>query len=112
MLPYFADPETVFSNNFASSTHAFWLDTALQTPFSRFSYMGDASGPNSEVVSYSVSSRELTIRRGRSIVVRNESVFSYLDRELGRRFSATPGLPFDFNLGYVGYLGYELKRDL
>ena len=36
--------------------------------------------------------------------------FDYLDGQLRARRTRTPaGLPFEFNLGYVGCLGYELK---
>ncbi len=110
-LPYLPDPERVFADNFAASAHGFWLDTARHTSFSRFSYMGDASGPHAEIVSYRVHPRQLTIQRGRSTVVRDETVFAYLDAKLRHHAQTTPELPFDFNLGYVGFLGYELKGD-
>ncbi len=110
-LPYLPDAERVFADNFAASAHSFWLDTARKTSFSRFSYMGDGAGPNAEVVSYRVHPRRLTIQRGGATVVRDQTIFSYLDEQVHRRARKTPELPFDFNLGYVGFLGYELKGD-
>ena len=41
-----------------------------------------------------------------------QQFFDYLDDQLRARAVPAPaGLPFDFNLGYVGYLGYELKAE-
>ena len=111
VVSYVADQEKVFSDHFAGAAHAFWLDTALHTDFARFSYMGDATGPHAEIVTYTVQPRRLTVERNGFVTVRDESVFTYLDRALRRRALTTPELPFDFNLGYVGYLGYELKAD-
>ena len=40
-----------------------------------------------------------------------ESIFDYLGRET-RRLRRPPGdLPFDFDCGFAGYFGYELKAD-
>ncbi|HET9888734.1 MAG TPA: anthranilate synthase component I family protein, partial [bacterium] len=36
-------------------------------------------------------------------------MFHFLKNELRDRYCVAPELPFDFNGGYVGYLGYELK---
>ena len=41
-----------------------------------------------------------------------ESIFDYLQRQLHTRaVAADPALPFDFQPGFVGYLGYELKAE-
>ena len=41
-----------------------------------------------------------------------QQFFDYLDEQLRSRATRAPvGLPFEFNLGYVGYLGYELKAE-
>ena len=40
-----------------------------------------------------------------------ESIFDYLSREGRRLRYLADDLPFDFNCGFVGYLGYELKAD-
>ena len=42
---------------------------------------------------------------------REESIFDYLSREMRRLRYVSDDLPFDFNCGFVGYLGYELKAD-
>ncbi len=110
-LPLPLDAEQVFMNLYADSKPAFWLDSALVREFSRFSYMGDASGPHAEFVSYDLASKQVTVKHRGNTSTHEESIFSYLDRQLRERHIDTEGLPFDFNGGYAGYLGYELKAD-
>ena len=110
-LPVPLDAEQVFMNLYADSRPAFWLDSALVREFSRFSYMGDASGPHAEFVSYDLASKQVKVTHRGKTSTYEESIFSYLDRQLRERHIDTEGLPFDFNGGYAGYLGYELKAD-
>jgi len=107
-----ADPESVLERLFGASRHRFWLDSSLVVPgLSRFSFLGDADGPLGEVVSYDVQRREVTVLGRGGTSVHRVTLFDYLQDELRRRHVPGGDLPFDFNLGYVGYLGYELKRD-
>jgi len=103
--------EQVFMSLFARSRPSFWLDSALVRNFSRFSYMGDGTGPHAEFVSYDLRDRTVTRTCRQQAHVSQESIFDFLQRELRDRHVATQGLPFDFNSGYVGYLGYELKAE-
>jgi para-aminobenzoate synthetase len=74
--------------------------------------MGDASGPLAEVVTYDVQGQELTVERSGEEAVLDESVFDYLDRRTAElRPTDPPPLPFEFDCGFVGYLGYELKAE-
>lgn len=112
-LPIHPDAEIVYDNLFRDSTHSFWLDSsAVIDNLSRFSFMGDISGKYAEVINYSVASKEIKITDKRGVRVINESLFEYLNKQLKLRNTKKPDdIPFDFNLGYVGYLGYELKAD-
>lgn len=109
------DTEQVFGAVFASGPDSFWLDgsAALEVD-SRFTIMGDCSGPLSEYITYRVAERRVDIRRADGTTESVDSTFfDYLNRQLRDR--ATPprhDLPFAFALGYVGYLGYELKADV
>ncbi|MFL6137962.1 MAG: aminodeoxychorismate synthase component I [Frankiaceae bacterium] len=113
-LPFGGDAGAVLVALFGDDDCAFWLDSALQVPgLSRFSILGGSRGPLAERVSYDVGTRTVTVTASDGAVVERFSgdLLSYLARELPRRRVAGAGLPVDFALGYVGYLGYELKAD-
>jgi len=108
-------PERAFGALYGDSADAFWLDSSRVGNGARFSFMGDASGPLAATISYDVEAGEVTVRRGGGTEVRREPILSYLDRELARLRAATDpgeaGLPFGFDCGFAGYLGYEVKAD-
>jgi para-aminobenzoate synthetase len=107
------DPERAFVHFFGTDPHAFWLDSSRTgDERSRFSFMGGADGPLSSLVYYDVAAKEVTVvGRDGSTAVHRETIFEYLGRELQRLRIDSEELPFDFNCGFVGYLGYELKAD-
>src|SRR6185503_20076012 len=79
----------------------------------RFSFCGGASSSQSETVRYYAHEGELEVRHGGTASVSHEDIFTYLRREIDRRaVEPSIDLPFDFNCGYVGYFGYELKAAL
>ncbi|HEX5927970.1 MAG TPA: aminodeoxychorismate synthase component I [Solirubrobacterales bacterium] len=107
-----ADPATAFAALYRGSSEAFWLDSSRPGEGARFSFMGDASGPLAATVAYDVEAGEVTVRRGGETEVRTEPILDYLDQELTRlRPGADTDLPFDFQCGFAGYLGYEVKAD-
>lgn len=109
------DTEAAFSHLYAhSGAYAFWLDSAhVERGRSRFSYLGDASGPLAETVRYRVSEGEVELSRNTGLQQRIPgTIFDYLQEQLRRRRLDVPDVPFDFTGGYVGYFGYELKGDL
>jgi para-aminobenzoate synthetase len=111
-LPRLVDPEAAFHELYATSTHAFWLDSALVSKgFSRFSFMGAASGPQGAVLSYRSRERRLDIADQTGTHCRNESLFDFIKARTGPRLRSGADLPFDFHGGYVGYFGYELKQE-
>ncbi len=92
------DAETAFVALYGESENAFWLDSSRPGVRARFSFMGDASGPLAEMVTYDIGAEE--------------SIFDYLERRTAElRPTALPDLPFEFDCGFVGYLGYELKAE-
>ncbi|MFD4182147.1 aminodeoxychorismate synthase component I [Rhodococcus sp. NPDC058514] len=108
------DPKAVYEGLFADGPNSFWLDGgAALEPDSRFSVMGDCSGPLAEYVTYSVTETAVCVHRhGKLAREVHTTFFDYLERELrARAVAPRPDLPFGFCLGYVGYLGYELKAD-
>jgi para-aminobenzoate synthetase len=110
------DTAGIFVALYGRSPTAFWLDSATHEqdgthPRSRFSFLGDASGPLAERVTYDVTSRAVTVRRRGRRDTEPGPLLEWLDRSLRLREVEGPELPFDLNLGYVGYLGYELKAE-
>ncbi|TDC54088.1 aminodeoxychorismate synthase component I [Actinomadura sp. KC345] len=113
-----AAAEDVFGALFAGSDRAFWLDSSLTGEHGgRFSFMGDASGPLARYVAFDLpagerAAGELVVEsaRGRTRLDR-ASFFDWLDADLRAHAAETPDLPFGFALGWVGYLGYELKAE-
>ena len=111
-LALLPDGEVAYRELFGGSPHSFWLDSSsVIDGLSRFSLMGDGSGPLAEYVTYRAADNTVTVR---SSCGAEESVtqpfFEYLEEQLRRRAMPAPsGLPFGFNLGYVGYLGYEVS---
>ncbi len=103
-----------FRRVFLSSKSRFLFESSAVVPgFSRFTFMGDAHGPLGETVTYDLAARSVTIERGSGTeVARVDSLFGWLgDRLEARRVEAAPELPFDFNLGYAGVFGYEMKGE-
>jgi len=97
-LDTFPDPEAAFVYLYGASEHAFWLDSSRPGPRARFSFMGDESGPLAEVIRHDA-------RQG-------EPLLDRLQRRLADlRPAELPDLPFEFDCGFVGYLGYEMKSE-
>jgi para-aminobenzoate synthetase len=101
-LPAAPGPEAAYRELFAGGRYGFWLDGQGR---SRFSFLGTGS----EYVTHRAGTVTVTTADGPRQI--RQPFLDYLDGQLQRRHTAPPGLPFDFNLGYVGYLGYELKAE-
>ncbi|TAE58317.1 MAG: aminodeoxychorismate synthase component I [Nostocales cyanobacterium] len=111
-LNIYPNPEQVFTQFFGNQINTFWLDSSRYEPgLSRFSFMGDNSGIHSLLVEYWTENQEIKITQDGKITTYQESIFDYLQREIKNRYCVNEELPFDFNCGFVGYLGYELKAE-
>jgi para-aminobenzoate synthetase len=105
------DAEAAFAELYGESSRAFWLDSARVEPgLSRFSFLGDAGGPDSEVLTFRVGDNSVTVEpSGRTPYSESGTIFEALDRRVGTDIVDAGLLPFDLTGGYVGYFGYELK---
>ncbi|MDR1201663.1 MAG: aminodeoxychorismate synthase component I [Tannerellaceae bacterium] len=111
-VPIFYDTERVFYHLFANEAYAFWLDSSrVDSKLSRFSFMGTNDGPMTKTIYYDMKNKQIQCLDANGKTEINESIFEYLDHELLKMNQQSPELPFDFNGGFVGYLGYELKAD-
>jgi para-aminobenzoate synthetase len=110
-LDWMSDPERAFVHIYGQSRYAFWLDSSAPGERGRFSFMGDCSGPQGAVVTYDLSAGEVRVERNDRVEIRAESIFAYLESELARLRPLGAELPFGFDCGFAGYLGYELKAE-
>jgi para-aminobenzoate synthetase len=110
-LDTLVDPERAFVHLYGEAENAFWLDSSKVDERSRFSFMGAPGGPLSAVITYEVAEGVVRVDRNGLVETSEESIFDYLSREGRRLRHVSDDLPFDFNCGFVGYLGYELKAD-
>lgn len=110
VLPRALNAEAAFCSLFAASPHAFWLDSSLIAPgLSRWSYLGDASGPNAEIVGYDCQDGYVAVTRGEDHQTHDGTIFDYLKMQPQASPQTPPPCPFTG--GYVGWLGYELQQD-
>ncbi|MFS8103094.1 aminodeoxychorismate synthase component I [Lentzea alba] len=112
VVPTAADAESIFLRLFDDSPHCFWLDSSrVEQGLSRFSFLGDTSGPLSEVVTYRTGSGVVQVRDAGGVRHVPGSVFDFLEQRLRERRVPDTTLPFNLTGGYVGYFGYELKSE-
>ena len=111
-LNIYRDSEQIFVQLFGNELNAFWLDSSLvETNQSRFSFMGDGNGINSLLLRYYSEKQELIVTQSEKVTHYKESIFEYIKQEINQRKCQNNELPFDFNCGFVGYFGYELKGE-
>jgi len=104
------DAAQLFASLFAHLDNAFWLDSSLISgDRARFSFMGGAPQSEAETVRYYAAEQKLVTQHGHLIEESGEDVLTYLDGKLQERLAPGTDLPFDFNCGFVGYFGYEVK---
>jgi para-aminobenzoate synthetase len=111
-LPARWEDETAFDELFRNGDYAYWLDSSRSDePQGRFSIMGAGSGPLARVATADVWSRTVSVRSADSVEVVTSEFLTWLEHDLRGIRTEVPDLPFDFALGWVGYLGYELKAE-
>ncbi|WP_095149066.1 aminodeoxychorismate synthase component I [Pseudomonas sp. Irchel s3a18] len=111
-LNHAPDTLTAFDLEFAGSPARFLLESSVVLPgFSRFTFMGDSHGRWTEVLRYKQDTASLETQHDDQTVQHQTADFlSWLGTRMAAQHSPCPSdLPFDFNLGYVGVMGYELK---
>ena len=103
--------EMLFTTIFADKDIAFWLDSNFpSTEPTQFSVIGGGSTAETETIRYWAHDRKIVIERGAQTRVLFGDIFFYLKQQISQKaIPETIDLPFNFNCGYVGYFGYELK---
>lgn len=110
VLPVAVDTEAAFQALYGASATAFWLDSSLAgESWSRWSYLGDASGPLAAALSYDAGSGHLTRHDSAGTRTEAESIFACLERS--RAGAPLNASPCPFTGGHVGWFGYELRGE-
>ena len=108
-VPVDVAAESVFDALYRESGHAFWLDSA-DPAAGRYSFLGDAAGPLARIATADVTTRRVTVRSAAGDETVDGSFLDWLKADLAAN-RVRADLPFGFTLGWVGYLGYELKAE-
>lgn len=120
------DPAALFRALYGTSDNAVWLDSSLRSAGtagaavpgrespaaerSRFSILADDGGTFGQSVLHSSGITRVTAGCATAHV--SGPFFRWLETVWGRRAVRGPeDYPCDFALGWLGYLGYELKRE-
>jgi para-aminobenzoate synthetase len=122
------DPVTLFQALYGTSGNAVWLDSSLHfagtgapgrdlpakdshaAERSRFSILADDGGTFGQSVLHSSGVTRITA--GCATATVTGPFFRWLETVWGRKAVRGPqDYPCDFTLGWLGYLGYELKRE-
>ena len=125
VLDHYAPAEQIFASLYGHDDESVWLDgNHPSSPSSRFSIMGAPTGPDGKIATADTSNGTVRVRRTTSTsaewvpapAIVNSGFFDWLQTELASVEVESdlndPPLPFDFRLGWVGYLGYELKAEV
>jgi para-aminobenzoate synthetase len=108
--PLTVSAEQIFERAFNRLPYAFWLDSSItRERDARFSFLGGEKAEDVECVRYFAHNRRLSIRRHGIEELSKEELFSYVAQRLSSAEGDDVELPFDFDGGFVGYFGYELK---
>lgn len=105
------DAEKLYTGLFGGQPGAVWLDSSrVIEGLSRFSILGGC-GPHGEWVTADANCGVRVKSSDGTVTQSPQSIFDYLSQQTAER--AVPGIVdgCDFALGYVGYLGYEMKAE-
>lgn len=106
------DTETVFEKCFRHSEYAVWLDSSRQDYGSgRFSFLGKPDGALGRTVYVDVNTHSIRVTGRNGPLETKGNFFEWLENDLNRFEIESPELPFEFALGWLGYIGYEMKGD-
>ncbi|WP_026547851.1 chorismate-binding protein [Paenarthrobacter nicotinovorans] len=113
------DAALLFESLYGRSANAVWLDSSNASSVagrsqaaarSRFSILADDGGTFGQSVRHQSGTTRVTA--GSASVNTTGPFFRWLDSVWGRRAVRAPrGYDGQFTLGWLGYLGYELKRE-
>lgn len=107
------DTSELYEKLYAYDERTLWLDSSkVGEGLSRFSIFGLQGEKRGHTIKYDVDKKlvEKTFLASQEKEIFEENIFDFL--KVNRpKWDYDEALPFDFQLGYIGYFGYELKKD-
>lgn len=106
------DTKNIYEKLYNYEEKTLWLDSSkVEEGLLRFSIFGLQS-LRAHTIKYDVDKNlvEKSFVDGRENEIYKVNIFDFL-KENRERWIYNESLPFDFQLGYIGYLAYELKKD-
>ncbi len=107
------DTSELYEKLYAYDDRTLWLDSSkVEEGLSRFSIFGLQGEKRGHTIKYDVDKKfvEKTFVASQEKEIFEENIFDFLKANRPR-WDYDETLPFDFQLGYIGYFGYELKKD-
>lgn len=107
------DTGELYEKLYAYDDKTLWLDSSkVEEGLSRFSIFGLQGEKRGHTIKYDVDKKlvEKTFAASQEKEIFEENIFDFLKANRPR-WDYDETLPFDFQLGYIGYFGYELKKD-
>ena len=107
------DISELYEKLYAYDDRTLWLDSSkVEEGLSRFSIFGLQGKKRGHTIKYDVDKKlvEKTFLASQEKEIFEESIFDFLKANRPK-WDYDETLPFDFQLGYIGYFGYELKKD-
>ena len=107
------DTSELYEKLYAYDDRTLWLDSSkVEEGLSRFSIFGLQGKKRGHTIKYDVDKKlvEKTFLASQEKEIFEESIFDFLKANRPK-WDYDETLPFDFQLGYIGYFGYELKKD-
>ena len=107
------DTGELYEKLYTYDDRTLWLDSSkVEEGLSRFSIFGLQGKKRGHTIKYDVDKKlvEKTFLASQEKEIFEESIFDFLKANRPR-WDYDETLPFDFQLGYIGYFGYELKKD-
>ncbi|GGL01122.1 aminodeoxychorismate synthase component I [Mangrovihabitans endophyticus] len=105
------DAEVAFDTLIRGGDHPYWLDSSQTGGPGEVSIMGNAAGPLARIATADVTAGTVTVSSTHGEQVFSGDFLDWLDADLRGLRTSVPFLPFEFGLGWVGTLGYELKAE-
>lgn len=107
------DTGELYEKLYAYDDKTLWLDSSkVEEGLSRFSIFGLQGEKRGHILKYDVDKKlvEKTFVDSQEKEIFEENIFDFLKANRPR-WEYVEDLPFDYQLGYIGYFGYELKKD-